>query len=121
MAATDTWPLELPQYVNRGFSSSVGANIIRTPMDAGPAKMRRRSKRAETLSVGFLMTTAQADILENFALNILQGVKRFNFNHPRKLVSTEVRMLPQQDGNLYNIAYRAPGYWDITMQLEILP
>lgn len=121
MASSYTWPLELPQYVNRGFSSAVGMNIIRTPMDAGPAKMRRRSATPEVMSVGFLMTTAQVAALETWTIDVLEGVNRFKFIHPRKLVQTEVRMLPQSGGSLFNVAYRAPGYWDITMQLEILP
>ena len=36
MAYTYTWPNTLPQSPQKGFTESIGALVIRTPMDAGP-------------------------------------------------------------------------------------
>lgn len=119
--AIPTWPGTLPQVVERGFTENIGMNILRTPMDAGPAKQRRRSKRPDTLNVSFQMTTAQVAILETFVSTTLAGTSRFTFTHPRKLTSVEVRIVPTQDGTLFNTTYRAPGYWGVTMQWEIMP
>lgn len=121
MAASYIWPTTLPQTVERGFTESIGLNVLRTPMDAGPAKLRRRSSRPQTMSVTFLMTTAQVAILENFVLNTILGVYRFYFNHPRKQTQIEVRIIPGSDGSHFTSTYRAPGYWGVSLQLEILP
>lgn len=116
-----TWPAVLPQVPQRGFSESIGLNILRTPMDMGPAKQRRRSNRPSTMSVSFLMTTTQVAALENFCFNTIRGVARFNFVHPRTGSSVEVRVVPQQDGELFKVQYTAPTYWTVTLNLEILP
>ena len=121
MAASYTWPPTLPQQVERGFSETVGLNVLRTPMDAGPAKIRRRSVRPETLSVTFLFTTAQVATLESFIFDTIKGVYRFEFTHPRKRITVETRIVPTSDGQYFTATYRAPGYWGIALQLEILP
>lgn len=116
-----TWPASLPQVPQRGFTESVGVNILRTPTDQGPAKMRRRSLRPSTMGVSFLMTTAQVQTLTNFCLNSIQGTARFDFRHPRTQQLVEVRIVPAQDGELFKSSYAAPGYWTITLNFEILP
>lgn len=41
------WPVDLPQFVERqGFSEGFADGRLRTKMDAGPAKTRRRSSSA---------------------------------------------------------------------------
>ncbi len=119
--ANYVWPPALPQVPQRGFSESVGANIIRTPTDQGPAKQRRRSLRPSTMGVSFLMTTAQVAILQDFLYDTLQGVKAFDFTHPRTGYTVNTRVVPGQDGELFKSTYAAPGYWTITLNFEILP
>lgn len=121
MAVSYVWPLTLPQVPQKGFSESIGLNILRSPMDAGPAKQRRRSQRPSTMAVTFLLTTAQVTYLETFVLDTIQGVARFGFPHPRTGVQEETRIVPSQDGSLYTVAYAAPGYWQVSLSLEILP
>lgn len=120
MATPYTWPNSLPQQVDRGFTETIGINVLRTPMDAGPAKLRRRTTRPEVLTISFLMTTEQVAILEDFVLNTLQGVFRFSFIHPRKQVGIEVRVVPTGDGQYFSIAYKAPGFWTTGMQIEVV-
>lgn len=120
MATPYTWPISLPQQVDRGFTETIGVNILRTPMDAGPAKQRRRTIRPEILNVSFLMTTEQVATLEDFVLNTLQGVFRFSFIHPRKQVQVETRIVPTGDGQFFSIGYKAPGFWTVALQLEII-
>lgn len=121
MAYTFSWPSTLPDYPERGFQESVGALIQRTSMDAGPAKQRRRGARPDTMSVQYLMTTAQVAILESFVLDTLDATTRFGYLHPRKRVMVEVRVIPQQNGELFTVQYLAPGYCTVSLQLEILP
>ncbi len=89
-------------------------------MDAGPAKQRKRSNKPQTLSVSFLMTTAQVAIFETFVKDTIKGTARFGFSHPRLGTVQEVRIIPS-DGQLYNINYLAPERWSVSMQMEILP
>ena len=121
MAVSYTWPITLPKSPQKGYKESLGANIVRTPMDAGIAKQRRRSASPDILSVQYLMTTAQVAIFDDFVANSLRGIRRFGYIHPRKLTTVEARIIPQGGGNLYNTSYLAPGYYTIDFQLEILP
>lgn len=115
------WPITLPQNVQKGFTETIGVLLLRTPMDSGPAKYRRRGRRPSTMNVSFIMTESQIPILETFVLNTIKGTSKFEFPHPRLHTPIDVRLVPEGDGSLYTIVYRAPGYYDINLKLEILP
>lgn len=122
--AIPSWPTanNFPQVPQKGFSESVGINIIRSQTDAGPAKQRVRSKRPSTMQLSFIMTTQQTETLETFVTDTLHGTKRFYFPHPRKLGTTvEARIVAQQDGEFFKLQYLAPGYWQTQITFEILP
>lgn len=121
MAVSYVWPVSLPQNVRRDFSEDAGALIIRTPTDAGPAKMRRRGARPSKLSVGFFMTAAQIATFETFVLTTLKGTARFGFPHPRTGNQVEARIIPADDGSLYSVKFSTPTEWLVDMQLEVLP
>lgn len=121
MSTSYVWPPGLPQNPEKGFTESVGVSVLRTPMEAGPAKMRKRFKRPGILNVSYLLSTDQVALLETFVFTTLQGVFRFNFTHPRTTQLVEVRIVPGQDGTYYAVNYVAPGYWKVALQLEILP
>ena len=112
---------QLPQVPQKGFTESIGLNVLRSPMDAGPAKMRRRAAGVNTMDLSFIMTTAQTVTLENFINNTLFGTKRFSFPHPRTNTSVEVRIVPSGDGEFFKLQYLAPGYWSTALKFEILP
>ena len=118
-----SWPTtgNFPQGPQKGFSESIGVNVIRSPMDAGPAKQRRRSERPSTMDVNFMLTTAQTQTLETFVFVDLEGVRRFNFVHPRLNTTIEARIVPQSEGELFRLQYLAPGYWQANLKFEILP
>lgn len=121
MAYAFEWPATLPKYPEKGFSESIGVLVLRTPMDAGPAKQRRRGARPNTMGVQYIMTTAQVETLTSFVIDSLDGTARFGYLHPRTKVMVEARIIPQQGGELFTTQYLAPGYWSISLQLEILP
>ena len=121
MAYTHIWPTTLPQSPQKGFTESIGALILRTSMDAGPAKQRYRGKRSNDMQVSFIMTTAQVSTLSTWITDTIKGVARFGFTHPRTQTIVETRIVPTGDGELFNAAYLAPGYWNISLKLEILP
>jgi hypothetical protein len=124
------WPATLPQVPQKGFTESIGINVIRSATDAGPAKQRRRATRPNEMSVNFLMTTAQTQKLEDFIKNLptntttpgIAGVNRFSFPHPRILGTTiEVRIIPGSGGEFFNLQYMAPGYWSTSLKFEVMP
>jgi hypothetical protein len=116
-----SWPGSLPQVPQKGFTESVGINVIRTATDAGPAKQRRRASRPSQLNLSFLMTTAQTQTLEEFVKTTTSGVKRFTFTHPRLYTTVEVRIVPGSDGEYFNLNYVAPGYWNTSLKFEVMP
>lgn len=121
--AIPSWPTAngFPQVPQKGFTESVGINIIRSQTDAGPAKQRVRGRRPSTMQLSFIMTTQQTQDLETFVTETIRGTKRFNFTHPRLYVQKEVRIIPQQDGEFYKLQYLAPGFWQTQLTFEILP
>lgn len=122
MATTINWPATLPQYAfAQRYSERQGVLLARTPMDAGPAKVRRVGAKPEVLGVSFEMTSAQVSTLETFVKTTLKGVARFNFTHPRTSTSREVRIVPSGEGDMYTVAYLASGRWRVDLDLEVLP
>jgi hypothetical protein len=121
--AIPSWPTanSFPQVPQKGFTESVGLNIIRSPTDSGPAKMRRRGTIPNTMDLSFILTTAQTTTLETFIKDTLLGVKRFSFTHPRTAATVEARIVPQGDGEFFKLQYLAPGYWNTSLKFEILP
>lgn len=122
------WPVALPQAPQKGFTEIIGASIIRSQTDKGPAKQRYRGKVPNTMPLEFIMTSTQVTSLEAFINNSpsqnpagIKTVGRFNFTHPRTNASVEVRIVPQGDGQLFSCQYLAPDYWNVSMTFEILP
>lgn len=115
------WPLTLPQVPQKGFTESVGINIVRSTTDAGPAKQRRRASRPNEMNLSFIMTTEQTVELERFIKEDLNGVSRFHFTHPRLGTTIDVRIVPQSAGEFFQLQYIAPGYWNTNLRIEIMP
>lgn len=134
-----TWPTELPKYPQKGFTETSGVLVTRTEMDKGPAKQRRMGNAVSTFSVDYFMDAFQVDIFETFVKQTLKGVLRFSIPHPRNpfpnpasLVdkydklsviekNLEVRIVPQNKGELYTLNYLGPGYYSVRITLEALP
>jgi hypothetical protein len=123
-----SWPASLPQVPQKGFTESVGLNVIRSQTDAGPAKQRRRASRPSELNLTFIMTTTQTTRLELFIKNLptdipagISGTNRFTFTHPRLYTTVEVRIVPGSNGEFFNLQYLAPGYWSTSLKFEVMP
>lgn len=133
MTTSLTWPSTLPQMPQKGFTETGGVLLTRTSMTAGPAKQRRIGTRPKVINSTYIMTSAQLATLETFVLDTIKGVFRFNYPNPRlteaamlagnpsALVLSEVRIVPQSDGQLYAISHIAPGYYNVSLQVEVLP
>lgn len=106
---------------NTEFTETGGVNIIRSPMESGPAKQRKRGSKPQVINLSYTLSPAQVVIFENFVKVTLNGVSRFGWTHPRLGTVQEVRIIPQSGGDLYNISYINPTHYNVSFQLEILP
>lgn len=80
------WPMTLPQApVQDGYQESPANNTIRTSMDVGPAKVRRRQTvGVRTLQCTYELSQAQVQILDDFFVSYTaSGAVPFNLPHPR--------------------------------------
>lgn len=122
MATSFVWPSGLPQYVERdSYSETGGVSVLRTPMDSGPAKVRRRAKFPSQLEMSVDMTSAQVAIFKTFVEDTIQGVMRFNFPHPRTGNLAEVRIVAEEGGRMYNLRSKGHDRWAVQFKLEVLP
>ena len=83
--AIASWPSTLPQKpLGDGFSEQPPDLVVRSPMDVGLAKMRRRATAGPSrLQMSFLMTATQLATFRSFIADDLQGrVLPFTWMHP---------------------------------------
>lgn len=110
-----TWPSTLPQVLRlEGLNAKKKPNVVRTQMDAGPQKVRRRyTISTKEFSGTIVVSEAQREILEDFYDNVLgNGVLRFVMKDPQTLQPSEFRFLEDYDEDA------SDGLWQITMKLE---
>jgi hypothetical protein len=88
------WPASLPQYLSvQGFSEEIPNTMLRSNVDTGPAKLRRRYTAAPEPIVGTITcTSAQVDTFRTFFETTLNGgTTSFNWVHPRKQTAATFR------------------------------
>lgn len=120
MATSFTWPVGLPATPLMDYSEEKNLNILYTPMDSGPPKMRRRSQTPDVLRVSYILTDTQVATLETFVFTTISGTGRFNYNHPRTGVSEEVRIVPQGNA-LFTITSVSKDLYSVALLLQVLP
>jgi hypothetical protein len=121
MATSYTWPSSLPAPLFGSFSEDSGMNVLQTPMDAGPAKIRKRSNRASKMQMSFSLTDSQVTTLETFVQTTISGVARFAFTHPRTGNAVEARIVPSSDGSFYQLSQSGTSRWNVSISMEVLP
>lgn len=118
-----TWPSTLPD-MPAGFSERQQQGFVRTPMDTGPAKARRRySAVSRFIGTDMVLTSAQRSTLSTFFTTTLaQGTTAFDWVDPNdKSVPVKMRfvrapVLRHISGDGANTAY-----YSVRLELEILP
>lgn len=88
------WPVTLPTAPNQdGFQESPPNNVIRTAMDVGLAKLRRRSTSApRIITCSYDLTQTQVGYLDAFYVSTTYGgTDPFTWTHPRTGSSLTVR------------------------------
>lgn len=114
-----SWPVTLPTApLNDGFRETIPVTAVRTEMDAGPAKIRRRTTAGvRRLALSYLLTASQVDTLESFVSgDIAGGALSFTFPHPRtdSLLNCRFARLPEH-------ATLNGGFFKTSFELEVLP
>jgi hypothetical protein len=114
------WPATLPQVIwAEGYGESPADVLLRTSMDTGPAKVRRRSTAGVRPVTGKIkLISSELDIfLEFYNTTLLSGSLRFSWTEPRdNSIPVEMRF-----AELPEISAIDPGTYEVGMKLEILP
>jgi len=111
------WPELLPSgLLAEGFSKQPQSNVIRTTMDSGPKKARRRyTARTVKYSGKQVFDEAELMVFEQFYHNVLaDGVLRFNFADPVSGELGEFRFTADY------VAAAIEGHFEVSMQMERL-
>lgn len=91
-----TWPNTLPQKpLYSGYAEDWEKVVLRTEMDAGPAKTRKRfTAGVKNYKWSFAMTEAQVETLYTFYTGSANyGATAFDFPHPRTNSTISIRMV----------------------------
>jgi hypothetical protein len=109
------WPSSssVPQIpLIQGFSETFPNVVVRTSMDAGPAKVRRRFTAAERpFKLNMILTAAQATAFDTFFVTTVAGGSLpFTWVHPRTQEAADFRFVGQPtysalDGGLYQVDF----------------
>lgn len=114
-----SWPSTLPASpLADNFFERAPDTSLRTEMEQGPAKLRRRTTAAvRLLSLRYLMNKPQIAALETFyAATLLGGTLAFDFTHPRSALTVSCRFLHPPEYISGN-----GNYFTVAVELEVLP
>jgi len=114
------WPATLPQKVEKnGYQEIVPDARIRTPMDMGPAKVRRRfTAQVRMIMLQMTMTESQVSTFDQFwREETAGGSLPFEFPDPRGIGMIEVRFgeTPPEYGSFRG------EHAVVNIELEVLP
>lgn len=114
-----TYPASLPQeFSTDGYEESPPDNILRTKMDKGPDKIRRRTTaNIRPIKTTLRMTGTQVETLETFYVTtLLSGSLTFDWVEPRSGTTAEYRFVKPPK-------YTALGsdFWGVAFDLEQMP
>ena len=110
------WPVTLPQkFLQDGYTDTEPNVFVKTEMDAGPPKLRRRFTAAHRpISGVMVMTTTQKGYLRTFYQTY--GGSAFTFPDPDSSGTVEVIFMAPPE----YITYAAED-WQVKLQLAVMP
>ena len=119
-----TGPEDLPERPALGYEESAEPNVISTPMQAGPVKLRRRSTKQRRFQVtGIELSGLQLDTFREFWENIGHGVDPFEWVDMTTGASCMFRFVPGRHPVWQNVV-PAPDPKDrryqATLTLEVI-
>lgn len=116
-----TWPASLPQdpYAEDGAGYKPGDNAIRTQMETGPFKQRRRFTNVfETFTFQMVLSKANYATLMDFVKNTVKDVLPFDWIDFRTGAAATYRFIKRPTV----VYYAGDGdYWTVQIELELMP
>lgn len=119
--AAFTWPATLPSRLQiDGFELTLPGGAIRTQMENGPAKQRRRFTGApQPVSGSVMLTGAQVGIFRDFYVNTLgMGAAAFDWVDPITRTAVEMRFKADSPPKIVNLG---GDTYMASLNLEIMP
>jgi hypothetical protein len=117
---TPVWPVSLPAHpLIDGYENRFAKNTIRTSMESGPDKLRRRGTAGvEPLTLRFHLTLAQLATFREFYYDTLSsGTLAFEFTHPDTESTENMRFVSEP----VVTPARSPLRRVVSFELEVLP
>ena len=109
------WPASLPFPAVNSLKESPPDNTMRSQMDKGPEKMRRRTTaNVRPLSFTLNLTPALVNTLDAFYISVEGEV--FDYTHPRTLAAVKARFTAPPD-----YMEKEATIYDASISLEIMP
>ncbi len=118
------WPASLPQHAFLPVTEFRQTAVLRTSMDSGPAKVRKRFTAAvRHLDFDMVLDGTQRATFDTFfATTIDEGATVFDFPDPVDGATIEVRFRENVSWNQIQVgATGAERSWRGKMKLEVLP
>lgn len=108
-----TWPTTIP-ITRENYTEEPADRVVRSNMDVGPQKVRRRSSVAiRPVSLKLFLTDAQLTTFDTFFLANDSLV--FDFTNPRTSAAERARFTSRPSYNLNE------KMWDVQVKIELLP
>ena len=114
------WPASLPQEpLAQGYNEQAPNTVVRSAMEAGPPKLRRRfTAGVRSIECQVRLTPVQVDTLDAFfGSTVAGGALSFDWKHPRNGTAVTFRFVEPPS---YTSLARGT-LWQATLRLEILP
>lgn len=112
------WPSTLPMPLLDGYSTAPGVEIARTDMEAGEARVRRRSVSApDTIKLAWLLDAAQMKIFRAYwDIELAAGASwcDMNVDVGDGIEQKSVRVIGQ-----YQAAMLSPSRWKVSCEAEV--
>lgn len=122
--ATESWPSDLPQEQFLGIEDKRKRGTIRTNMDKGPKKVRKRfsaAVRRVNLEI-YLEGSERADFDDFFKNDLDEGAKKFDWEDPVDDETVEFRFIEYPSLKLVRGGSKEEDrLWKGKLKLEILP
>ena len=120
------WPVTVPDKFEKGsYNYDPQGNILRTEMDAGYPKVRRRFTAISKYHTGMLiLTTAEKEAFETWFYSTAgYGTEEFTFSNPQDVLSTIIaRFVIENNSQPYSIKQDGDTLdWQVTFTIEELP
>lgn len=117
----ETWPPSFPMLSSSAYSGDQAANTVRTTMDSGSIRQRRRfSVEILTLSCTWELSDTEFGIFCAFVkyrLNL--GADWFLMNLPAGGDDVQLHQVRFQNGN-FKQTYTDVGFWDVQATLDVM-